>query len=67
MRFGVAGREFAMAAGETIHTENSHKYDLRSATMLLLAAGWTPRVWQTDSARQFYVCLAQATETRTAP
>ena len=67
LRFGVAGREFAMGAGETIHTENSHKYDLRSATMLLLAAGWTPRAWQTDSARQFYVCLAEATETRTAP
>ena len=67
LRFGVAGREFAMAAGETIHTENSHKYDLRSATMLLLAAGWTPRAWHTDSATQFYVALAEATEPRTAP
>ena len=67
LRFSVAGRAFAMRAGETIHTENSHKYDLRSATMLLLAAGWTPRAWQTDSAKRFYVALAEATETRTAP
>lgn len=67
MRFAVAGRVFTMAAGETIHTENSHKYDLRSAAMLLLAAGWTPRAWQTDSAERFYVALAEATEPRTAP
>ena len=67
IRFRVAGHDFAMHGGETIHTENSHKYDLRSATMLLLAAGWTPRAWQTDSARQFYVALAEATEPRTAP
>lgn len=67
VRFRVAGRDFAMRSGETIHTENSHKYDLRSATMLLLAAGWTPQAWHTDSARRFYVALAEATEPRTAP
>ena len=67
VRFAVAGRSFGIAAGETIHTENSHKYDLRSATMLLLAAGWTPRAWHTDSAMRFYVALAEATEPRTAP
>ena len=67
LRFAVAGHEFAMRSGETIHTENSHKYDLRSAAMLLLAAGWTPRAWQTDSAKRFYVALAEATEPRTAP
>ena len=67
VRFAVAGHDFAMRAGETIHTENSHKYDLRSATMLLLAAGWTPRAWHTDSAKRFYVALAEATEPRTAP
>ena len=65
--FTVAGQRFTIAAGETIHTENSHKYDLHSATMLLLAAGWTPRAWHTDSAKQFYVALAEATEPRTAP
>lgn len=67
VRFTVAEHSFAMASGETIHTENSHKYNLRSATMLLLAAGWTPRVWRTDAAKQFYVALAEATEPRSAP
>ena len=65
--FTVAGHAFAMREGETIHTENSHKYDLRSAAMLLLAAGWTPRAWYTDSAKRFYLALAEATEPRTAP
>ena len=65
--FTVAGHAFTMRAGETIHTENSHKYDLRSAAMLLLAAGWTPRAWHTDSAKRFYVALAEATEPRSAP
>lgn len=40
--FTVSGRSFAMRAGESIHTENSHKFDLRSGNLLLLAGGWTP-------------------------
>ena len=67
VRFSVAGQSFTMAAGETIHTENSHKYDRRSAAMLLLAAGWTPRQWFSDSLERFYVILAEATEFRSAP
>ncbi len=39
--FSVSGQEFTMAAGETIHTENSHKYSERSGRMLLEAGGWT--------------------------
>jgi L-histidine N-alpha-methyltransferase len=58
--FDAAGRAFAMRAGETIHTENSHKYDRRSAAMLLLAGGWEPRqVWQ-DADDRFMVILADA-------
>lgn len=58
--FEAAGQRFAMQAGETIHTENSHKYDRRSATMLLLAGGWEPRhVWQ-DVDDGFMVILAGA-------
>ena len=40
--FEVSGRRFALAKGETIHTENSHKFDRRSQYTLLLAGGWTP-------------------------
>jgi L-histidine N-alpha-methyltransferase len=58
--FEAAGRRFSMRQGETIHTENSHKYDRRSATMLLLTGGWEPRhVWQ-DAADGFMVILAGA-------
>ncbi len=39
--FTIEGRPFAMAAGETIHTENSHKYGPRDAKILLRAGGWT--------------------------
>jgi L-histidine N-alpha-methyltransferase len=58
--FVAAGRRFAMAAGETIHTENSHKYDLREARLLLRAGAWTPlREW-TDPENKFALILAEA-------
>lgn len=58
--FEAAGSSFAMRAGETIHTENSHKYDPRSAATLLLAGGWEPRkMWQ-DADSRFMVILADA-------
>jgi L-histidine N-alpha-methyltransferase len=60
--FTVAGRAFAMQAGETVHTENSHKYDLRSATTLLLSGGWEPVARYTDAGHRFMVILAKATD-----
>lgn len=67
LSFAVCGRDFAMAAGETIHTENSHKYTRRSAGALLLAGGWTPiQEWRDDNDR-FMVILAEASEFRMAP
>jgi len=38
--FTVAGRRLTMQAGETIHTENSHKYTIDSFTRLAERAGW---------------------------
>ena len=65
--FGVDGRTFAMAAGETIHTENSHKYGPRDARILLRTGGWTPvREW-TDADGLFAVYLAEAQAERVAP
>ena len=65
--FTVAGQRFAMVAGETIHSENSHKYDARSARLLLAAGGWTPvREW-TDVEGRFAVVLAEAREEERAP
>ncbi|MBD3730332.1 MAG: L-histidine N(alpha)-methyltransferase [Sphingomonadales bacterium] len=65
--FEVAGEAFAMAAGETIHTENSHKFDRRMANVLLLAGGWTPVKRWTDGEGRFSLILADATRPRGAP
>ncbi len=65
--FSVDGREFAMVAGETIHTENSHKFDRRTSNMLLLAGGWEPQVRWLDSERRFSLLLAEAKPNRSAP
>lgn len=65
--FEVEGRAFDIAAGETIHTENSHKYGPRDARILLRAGGWTPvREW-TDPDGRFAVILAEAQAERPAP
>jgi dimethylhistidine N-methyltransferase len=65
--FAVEGRTFEMAAGETIHTENSHKYGERDARILLRSGGWTPiREW-TDDEGKFAVILAEAQAERPAP
>lgn len=60
--FQVCGRRFTMCAGETIHTENSHKYDRRSATTLLLAGGWEPMEEYRDGEDRFMVILASAVQ-----
>jgi L-histidine N-alpha-methyltransferase len=59
-RVTIAGRRFAFAAGETIHTENSYKYTVQSFRELAQAAGWvSSQVW-TDPDGLFSVhALAQ--------
>ncbi|MBY0284795.1 MAG: L-histidine N(alpha)-methyltransferase [Sphingomonas sp.] len=65
--FTIEGRRFELAAGETIHTENSHKYGPRDARILLRAGGWTPIAEWTDAGENFAVILAEAQAARTAP
>jgi L-histidine N-alpha-methyltransferase len=67
IEFEVSGRRFAMAEGETIHTENSHKFDRRSQFLLLLAGGWTPIERWLDTEERFSLILAEATRPRNAP
>ncbi|MBX3594943.1 L-histidine N(alpha)-methyltransferase [Sphingomonas sp.] len=65
--FEVEGRSFAIGAGETIHTENSHKYGPRDARLLLSAGGWTvTREW-TDPDDLFALYLADARALPPAP
>jgi dimethylhistidine N-methyltransferase len=58
--FSVAGQAFAMAAGETIHTESSHKYDARTSRLLLRAGGWEPVSEWRDADSLFSLHLARA-------
>ena len=67
VEFTVEGQPFAMAAGETIHTENSHKYGPRDARTLLLAGGWTPVAEWNDARDWFGLILAEAMPVRLAP
>jgi uncharacterized SAM-dependent methyltransferase len=47
----VAGQRFSFAQGETIHTENSHKYSIADFQALARSAGWeTEAVWTGDAA-----------------
>lgn len=56
--FEVAGRSFSLRAGQTIHTENSHKYSEARARAVLDAGGWAvTRTW-TDPQEWFSVILA---------
>lgn len=67
VRFRVAGVDFRMQAGETIHTENSIKYGSRDASLLLRSGGWTPIQEWTDDGGLFAVILAEASPQRLAP
>lgn len=67
LRFVVSGKPFTMTKGETIHTENSHKFSRRTANMLLLASGWEPRMRWLDSKERFSLLLAEARPNRGAP
>lgn len=64
--FSVGGHDFTIAAGDTIHTENSHKYSARAGRLLLAAGGWTVTgEWAGDGA--FALSLCEARPVATAP
>ena len=65
--FTISGRRFAFAAGQTIHTENSHKYGHRDSRILLRAAGWGVVAEWTDEREWFSILLAEAEPPRFAP
>ncbi len=55
----LAGRSIRFAAGETIHTENSHKYRPERLRALAEAAGWRPGPMWTDAEGLFSVWLLE--------
>lgn len=67
VEFTVDGQAFRFAQGQSIHTENSHKYGRRGARVLLLAGGWTPIGEWEDEDGDFSIILAEAQPNRSAP
>jgi L-histidine Nalpha-methyltransferase len=53
----VLGRGFAFAKGDTIHTENSHKYTVEEFQALARTGGWNPVAAWTDPDRLFSLHL----------
>ena len=51
----VAGRDFSFAEGESLHTENSHKFTIEGFRKLAVSAGFRPGPVWTDEARLFSV------------
>lgn len=49
----IAGHRFFFGVGETIHTENSHKYTIESFQTLAYEAGFTLRQTWLDRAKRF--------------
>jgi uncharacterized SAM-dependent methyltransferase len=56
----VAGQPFHFSAGETIHTENSYKYDPDAFAALAEAAGWIVEARFISPAPEFAVFLLKA-------
>jgi L-histidine Nalpha-methyltransferase len=67
VEFTIEDRAFAFAEGQSIHTENSHKYGRRGARLLLLAGGWTAIAEWADEEEDFLLVLAEAQPNRFAP
>jgi dimethylhistidine N-methyltransferase len=51
----IAGRAFAFAAGETIHTESSYKYSVEDFQSLAAEAGFAPEHCWVDERRLFSI------------
>ena len=67
IRFEVCGRTFGMAAGETIHTENCHKYTPDQISLLLHAGGWGECNHWSDPQGMFSLVLAEAVTETSGP
>jgi len=67
INFSIIGEKFSMRRGDTIHTENSHKYNVDEAKTLLRAGGWQPLKHWSDQNEYFSIILASASQLTKAP
>ena len=67
VEFVIDGTVHALDKGQRLHIENSHKYGLRDARLMLRAGGWTPlREWS-DEQDYFTLMLVEAHPHKHAP
>jgi dimethylhistidine N-methyltransferase len=59
-RVSVCGRTIALAEGEAVHTENSHKYTVDGFRALASSAGFVPRAVWCDADRLFSIHWLEA-------
>ena len=62
-RVQVSGRTFVFRAGESIHTENSYKYDLDEFARRAAECGWHTETSWTDEKRYFAVVYLSVART----
>ncbi|TCM20642.1 dimethylhistidine N-methyltransferase [Novosphingobium sp. PhB165] len=65
--FEVAGEPFRLDEGETIHTENCHKYTPQQMRLLLQAGGWSETRHWTDGNGDYALILAEAVPDECGP
>lgn len=63
----ISGEEYHLTAGQKIHIENSHKYGIRDARLMLRAGGWTPVQEWSDEKDYFTLMLVEAHPYKHAP
>lgn len=65
--FSIDDHEYSLRKGQKIHIENSHKYGLRDARLMLRAGGWTPLHEWSDEREYFTLMLVEAHPYKHAP
>ena len=61
------GQDFHFDAGDSIHTENSHKFSIDGFRTLAIAAGWRPGPAWVDKDRLFSVHWLHAPDAHRSP
>lgn len=67
MQISISGNVYELGNGQRIHVENSHKYGLRDARLMLRAGGWTPLHEWSDEQDYFTLMLVEAHSYKHAP
>ncbi|WP_240616935.1 L-histidine N(alpha)-methyltransferase [Sphingorhabdus sp. YGSMI21] len=67
VEFSIDGHGYALRKEQKIHIENSHKYGLRDARLMLRAGGWTPLQEWSDEKDYFTLMLVEAHPLKHAP